>query len=204
MRFEPHWQVTGAMTPRSQDEIRKEPMLFACNFHRAKELGGPITREFLGKLPLADYVIDSKVAMLMPGFWPCIPGWHHDDVPRTRADGQPNYESPEYRARHVMAIVGDASLTEFIAEPVELPPVPIGRTIYQAWDRMLDAMRPRTAFLKDCDVVSFTAGDFHRGSPATKAGWRFFIRATTCTTRPVMNERRTQVQVYLADPSVGW
>lgn len=206
MRFIPSWTVVGKMKARAEHEVRAEPMLFAADRVFAWDHGGPLTREFIGSMlgPDVPWVIDSKVVMLMPGFWPCIPGWHHDDVPRTRSDGQPNYDSPEYSARHAMAIVGDCSLTEFVAEPVDLPPVPVGRTVYQAWDRMLEAMRPATKFLADRDIVCFDAGDFHRGSPATKPGWRWFIRATTDTKRPVMNEVRTQVQVYLSDPSVGW
>jgi hypothetical protein len=103
-----------------------------------------------------------------------------------------------------MAVVGDASLTEFVAETVEVPDIPLGRTVYQVWDRVLEALRPATWRVQDGEVVRFHWNDFHRGMPATKAGWRFFIRATMNTDREWKNERRTQVQVYLDDPSVGW
>ncbi len=203
MRFTPGWRVAGQLAARTQDEIRAEPMVFACDFRHAQEYGGPITREFLGLLALSDWVIDSKTVMLMPGFWPCIPGWHHDDVPRTRRDGQPDYNAGG-PAEHTMAFVGDASRTEFIAATVDVPEIPLGRTVYKAWDRYLEALAPPTAFIEERAVVRFDANDFHRGTAATKSGWRFFIRASRYTTRKPANERRTQVQVYLSDPSEGW
>jgi len=35
-----------------------------------------------------DYIIDVKVHMLMPGQYPCIPGWHLDMVPRDKDNNQ--------------------------------------------------------------------------------------------------------------------
>ena len=83
--------------PYSDDEVKNEPMLFSCNFEYALILGGPLTARFLAALPpeflmAKDLIIDSRVHMLMPGWFPCIPGYHHDDVPRaSRLCGQPNY-----------------------------------------------------------------------------------------------------------------
>lgn len=31
----------------------------------------------------------------MPGMFLAIPGWHHDNVPRTVNNGQPNYKDPQ-------------------------------------------------------------------------------------------------------------
>lgn len=75
--------------------VKNEPMLFSCDLDATRELGGPITRAWLDAIltdaSIGPYIIDTRVHMLMPGFWPCIPGWHHDDVPREREDGQPDY-----------------------------------------------------------------------------------------------------------------
>lgn len=207
LTFQPKWRVIGKLAEHTEEEVRNEPMLLGADRGFAWESGGPITREFIGAAlsPDVPWVIDSKVVMLFPGMWPCIPGWHHDDVPRTRPlDGQPNYNDPANKAEHVMAVVGDCSLTEFVDETVQLPEVPLARKVYQIWDRYLEAMRPGTATVKSCDVVSFTWEALHRGTPATKQGWRFFIRASTSTTRKPRNEVRRQVQVYLKDPSLGW
>src|SRR5580700_1237659 len=100
--------------------VKNEPMLFNCDFDAAWRLGGPITRYFIDAVLRAGgfgspaeapryfdapIIVDTRVHMLMPGWYPCIPGWHHDDVPRTRADGQPDYVTPVYKARHAMAMV---------------------------------------------------------------------------------------------------
>lgn len=92
------------------EQIKNEPMLFSCDCIHARRLGGPITHAFLDSLPtdwlLADdFVVDSRVHMLMPGWFPAIPGYHHDDVPRSREDGQPDYIAPAYRSEHVMMLV---------------------------------------------------------------------------------------------------
>lgn len=104
----------------AQEQVKNEPMLFSCDWRVAQDLGGPLTQAFLARLGESweneGVIIDSRVHMLMPGWFPCIPGWHHDDVPRERSDGQPNYHNPSYRSEHVMALVGGGS-----SVPVETP-----------------------------------------------------------------------------------
>ncbi len=204
MRFEADGKIIGVLPDYDQEAIRNEPMLFSASVDFAKINGGPITNAFLYYIVGDDWIVDSKTVMLMRGMFPCIPGWHHDDVPRTRADGQPNYDTPEYRSEHIASVVGDASLTEYISQAVEVPEIPIGRKIYQAWDRYLEALDPLRQQVSSGDVVSFSWQTFHRGMKATKNGWRFFIRASRNTTRPFKNEIRKQVQVYLDDASLGW
>lgn len=211
--FKPVWVRDGKMSLYSQTQIKKEPMLFSADYKYAKRKGGPITKEFLKHLdPKKEWVIDSRVHMLMPGWYPCIPGWHHDDIPRTRSDGQPNYKQNvqklDYYADHVMTVVGDASLTEFLAEGILLPYIPVGKVFYKEWNEMINKhllkYKDKVAKVNDGDVIRFESYAFHRGMPATKSGWRFFIRASTNTERPVLNEMRTQVQVYMSDLEGGW
>ena len=79
--------------------IKNEPMFFNCDLAYAFKHGGEITKTFIAGLP-EDWisynpVLDSRVHMLMKNWYPCIPGYHHDDVPRSTSTGQPNYLSPE-------------------------------------------------------------------------------------------------------------
>lgn len=70
----------------SNDDIKNEPMFFNCDLDFAWDNGGNITRSFISNLPYdwqdEGIVFDSRVHMLMPGWYPAIPGFHHDDVPR--------------------------------------------------------------------------------------------------------------------------
>src|ERR1700749_4013133 len=66
--------------------LKNEPMFFNSDLNFAYEAGGPATRSFIDALPdgwkAEPAVIDTRVHMLMPGWFPAIPGFHHDDVPR--------------------------------------------------------------------------------------------------------------------------
>lgn len=111
----------------SDKNIKNEPMFFNSDFQFAYENGGEITKAFLNALPdnwkVRDLVFDSRVHMLMPGWYPAIPGWHHDDVPRAPIPtgqhfitaGQPDYDNPRYRSEHIMGLVNaDVCPTQFI------------------------------------------------------------------------------------------
>lgn len=211
-RFVSNFGAAAELPAFSEEQVKNEPMLFACDRESAISLGGPMTRAFLdAMLPewkAADIIVDSRVHMLMPGFWPCIPGWHHDDVPREREDGQPNYINPSYRAEHCMAIVGDASITEFAVGAVFLPDVPIGSVYYRDWNPLVnEAIEAGELFTMHAPVgrlIYFDWQAFHQGVQASKFGWRWFIRASRNTGRKPANEIRQQVQVYLSEPMQGW
>lgn len=204
----------GAHLPQfTQDEIKNEPMLFACDVARAMRLGGPLTDAFVSKLSRAwlldDVIIDSRVHMLMPGWFPCIPGWHHDDVPRDRADGQPNYTNPRYHAEHAMAIVGGGICpTQFALGEHTLPEVPLGEVYYRNWHPIISA-QVATGILQEWSapsnrLVFFDWQSMHQGTRAVAGGWRWFVRASRRTGRQPANELRKQVQVYLEAPMDGW
>ena len=213
--FQSGFDVIDALSAYTQDQVKNEPMLFSADWEFAHAHGGPITRQFLNQLPVdrgvKKYIIDSRVHMLMPGWYPCIPGWHLDDVPRTRPDGQPDHQHPAYKADNIMAIIGDASITEFVHGELKLEDVGMREgAVYGKWNAEIN----RRLASKDCDIhihqvpegmmVHFGYGAFHRGVPATKNGWRFFIRANYNTARTVKNEIRAQTQVYLPVPEAGW
>lgn len=200
----------------SNEEIKNEAMLFNCDIDFAHKNGGPITRAFIDALPidwLQDVVVDSRVHMLMPDWTPCIPGWHHDDVPRSGPLNQPNYEDPHYLSEHLMGLVnGDIAPTQFLCGPVTVPPIMPHTSVYEQWSRNIN--KQLGYVIQDFDVWSAPSGrilqfdwqTFHTGVPATANGWRWFIRVSRKTdrVRNVTNEIRRQAQVYLEFPEKGW
>jgi hypothetical protein len=213
---------SGTLITRSIPEIKNEPMLFNCDFAAANELGGPLTDEFISLLPddwkNIPLVIDSRTHMLMPGWYPCIPGWHHDDVPRTRADGQPNYDEGQLRSEHIMALVGgEICATEFAVGEVDLIVPKLGKTIYEDWDRDVELLVNNGAMTRESvptnRLIHFDDRAFHRGTPAIASGWRWFIRASRYFDKdgnpvdrpnPRTNEIRKQSQVYMPTINAGW
>lgn len=201
----------GQMNEFTTDEIKNEPMLFNCSGTWAYENGGPLTRNFLDNLggDLDKYVVDSRVHMLMPGWYPCIPGWHHDDVPRSLPNGQPNYIDPEYRSKHYIALVGaEVSPTRVAIGKTDLPL--LTENVYANWNDIVEEKIEHGALKEKVfeDRVIYLMDDqtLHTGQKAQKNGWRFFIRASFDTDRvdKVTNEIRRQVQVYLDAPMAGW
>lgn len=202
--------------------VKNEPMLFNCNMLAAEILGGPMTRAFLQRLPKdwqdADLVIDSRVHMLMPGWYPCIPGWHHDDVPRTRKDGQPNYKSGQNRSQHIFTLINaDICPTAFAVGTAKFEEPPLNSVIYEQWHKKVEELIAQGKLEKipmgDRLLVQFDDRTWHTGTKAVKNGWRFFIRASryftadgvpTSRGNPRTNELRRQVQVYMDNPNAGW
>jgi hypothetical protein len=207
-----------------EEVVKNEPMFFSAQPSFALAAGGPITKAFLEAALFDDglatdcvtrydrnFCFDSRVHMLMPGWFPCIPGWHHDDVPRSRGDGQPNYENPEYRSKHILALVnGNICPTEFAVGKAAYPHV--DGVVYKAWhelveqdiaDDVMKRVKVPTNFL-----VHFNDRSFHQGTRAVGRGFRWFGRlsydAGYDQGRPHHNEIRRQVNVYLDMPMEGW
>lgn len=215
-KFFPQWAALPSAEPMgawSDEAIKNEPMLFSCDIAYAGKHGGPLTRGFLDRLASTgigkrdDWIIDSRVHMLKTGWWPCIPGWHIDDFHRG-GDGQPDLASLSADLGHVMAIVGNYSRTEFLDGEVELTDPPAGVVKYGWYNNQIRKL-VAGQFVAPVPVEPgrlywFGGSDFHRGTPATKDGWRWFIRATSGSDRKPVNEIRRQVQVYLAIPDEGW
>jgi hypothetical protein len=213
--FKSEFSICAVPMPTfTDDEIKNEPMFFSSDAHFPRGIWGPITREFLARIhpdiiTRPDFIFDSRSHMLMPGMFPCIPGWHVDDVPRTRPDGQPDHANPEYRSEHIMCLIGDCSVTSFLSGTIELEDVPIGGgTVYKAWD---EEINKRLITYPEAEVscpvgvpVHFNCQSFHRGNPATKNGWRWFGRVSWNTNRKPKNEIRKQVQVYMPVVNQGW
>jgi hypothetical protein len=203
--------------------IEQEPQFFGADLDFATDHGGPITEAFLRLLPQSWFddgaILDSRVHMLMAGWLPCIPGWHLDDIPRTRQDGQPDHANPIYRAEHVLALVGDCSKTRFLVGELQLQDVADGQlgpggvcpetSIYGKWHEDIEFALEMSASLKEESaperrLIQFNDQAFHRGVAATHAGWRWFARVTRGSDRKPLNKIRTQTQVYLPAPNAGW
>ena len=219
-KFNSTIDVIGAMPDFPQDIIKNEPMFFNASPAYAYEHGGPITKTFVCKIAdrfnmfdfWADMVLDTRVHMAMEGFYLCIPGFHHDDVPRNTTSGQPNYYNPDYHSKHIMGLVnGDIAPTQFAVGKCEMPDIEEGEVYYRKWHPIVENLC-ETGELKRYDalgnpIIAFEAHSFHRGQQAIKAGWRWFGRVSydTDRTKSITNEIRNQVQVYIPAPDYrGW
>jgi hypothetical protein len=204
-------------------EIKNEPMFFNCGYEFAIKNGGPITQSFLRSLPdnwkNQPLVFDSRVHMLMPGWYPAIPGFHHDDVPRPpipvgqhfATAGQPDYDNPRYLSEHILGLVNaDICPTEFALGECVMPEVPDGELIYRRWHKEVEQLlnkKQLTRFIApDRTLVHFDWQTFHTGTKAVANGWRWFGRVSRNTERvsTVTNEIRVNAQVYLEFPMEGW
>lgn len=220
------WRLGAVLPIFTQTQVKNEPMFFSASYDYAREHGGPLTQAFLDTIEPAyhDGIIDTRVHMLMPGWYPCIPGWHHDDVPRTRKDGQPDYDNPLY-PQHVMGLIGaDISRTEFALGTHNWKP--IGKVLYaSAAEDVEEAIAPKRGYFDPPyqfykvkwpeptlrrvtapmhQLVYFDCRTWHRGMAATGNGWRWFGRVGINTGKPFANEIRRQVNVYMKDVDAGW
>ena len=204
-------------------EIKNEPMFFNSDFNYAYEKGGPITRSFLDNLPddwkNQPLAFDSRVHMLMPGWFPAIPGWHHDDVPRPEIPtgqhfitaGQPDYDNPRYHSEHILGLLNaDVCPTAFALGECTMPAIPEDELIYRNWHQEVERLIKEGTLTKeltnDGELVYFDWQSFHTGTKAVSNGWRWFGRVTRNSDRvnKTTNEIRVNCQVYLEFPMEGW
>ncbi len=198
----------------TQEEVKNEPMLFSCDLKASLELGGPLTHNFLELIPddiklRPDFIVDSRVHMLMIGWFCAIPGWHNDDIPRDITTGQPNYHNPEYLSQHVMGLVnGEVCPTQFALGDCVLKDVEPGEVYYKVWHPQIEQLvkenRLRSWSAPSNTPIYFDHQTWHTGTRAIASGWRWFIRCSWNTHRKHLNELRRQVQVYLEFPMEGW
>lgn len=216
--------VGSFATHISNDEIKKEPMFFNCDLDFAWAKGGIITRDFIESLPDEwvndeDTVFDSRVHMLMPGWYPAIPGFHHDDVPRPPIPvgqhfitaGQPDYDTPSYHSEHILGLVNaDICPTDFAIGSSYFSQIPDGELIYRQWHKevlqKLSVGALERVVAQDRTLYQFDWQTWHTGTKAVSNGWRWFGRVSRNTDRTsrITNEIRVNAQVYLEFPMEGW
>lgn len=222
--FDSQARAVGSFAGRiSNDKIKNETMFFNCDLAFAFDNGGPITRSFIMNLPddwnNDQVVIDTRIHMLMPGWYPAIPGYHHDDVPRPDIPagqhfltaGQPDYDTPRYLSEHIIGLVNaDVCPTHFATGRATFSEVPEGKTIYKHWHpevlRHIEDGNLKQWEAPDRTLLQFNHATWHTGSKAVKNGWRWFGRVSRNTDRvkKITNEIRVNAQVYLEFPMEGW
>lgn len=205
------------------EDIKNEPMFFNSDFNFAYENGSCITRSFLDSLPddwkNAPLVFDSRVHMLMSEWYPAIPGYHHDDVPRPPIKtgehfitaGQPDYDNPRYLSEHILGIVNaDVCPTNFALGESRFSRIPDGELIYRQWhkevEHKLSSGELYGRLAKDRTLYQFDWQTWHTAQAAIKHGWRWFGRVSRNTDRinTITNEIRVNAQVYMKFPYEGW
>lgn len=227
--FTPNIKTVDHIEPlRSTHDIKNEPMIWSGSARFAASNGGSLTREITNLLLKHEMfrtvqmfapddfkiVIDTRVTMTMKGTYPSIPGWHGDDVPRSRTTGQPVIQSVNPLVQHYMVLLSDqsdaVSTTEFLLTPLELE-VDIAN-VWNSVDAEINSklkeqneynegrpseeqLVPLTGRIPQGEIVRFNQEAIHRASPTETPGWRFFYRASITHRKPA-NEIRNQVQVY--------
>lgn len=213
MKINSQIQIGLKLSKYAESVIKNEIMFFNCTWNYAYQHGGEPTKEFLLSLPSElhndNTIIDSRVHMLMPGWFPCIPGYHHDDVPRDREDKQPEYHNPSYRSKHALILFnGDICPTDFAIGEEEFSDPRNHDIIYKQWHKEvmsnIDNKKLEVIKAPSDTVIFFDDRTWHQGTRSVGNGWRLFIRASWDTNRKPTNEIRRQVQVYMEHPMEGW
>lgn len=221
MIFKSDWRDLCCLPQFTQEEIKHEPMFFGADLEFAYAKGGLITRCFLDALALVhpdkEWIIDSRVHMLKSGWMPCIPGWHVDDFYRPDDFGGQSdlWSQPRDHRIHVMAVNGIDAFPEFLAPYTAFEfrkeDIGEGESVHGAGNRIINAKPHHRRAVESGRMIEFDTHDWHRGVAATRDSWRHFIRASCFaeglnkkTSRPITNEIRNQVQVYLPAYEAGW
>jgi len=193
--------------------IEREPMLFQSNAEFSFNAGGPITKDVLDRLRACTpskvfnkLRIDTRSHMLMPGFFPCIPGYHCDFM-QTTESGKQMMSTHDEDIEHYMFLSGPPS-TEFIKDRN----IVWDKDIF-TWKEVSNEMNSRkleTFKVPTGQLIKFNARELHRGTPheGPPGHWRYFFRATSLPEwhqdyGKFTNKIRHQVQVY-CDLNEGW
>lgn len=156
----------------------------------------------LGPLPTTA-VIDTRVHMLMPEMYPCIPGWHVDGAPRE--NNIPQLHKASDHVTHFIMNAGDCAPTHMLSGVVGFDVE--GDEAYKELDAKVNGWLDGDRGYRKAEsgvIYKLTGRTIHRGSPATKRGWRWFGRISIGDEATPANEIRTQTQVYLSTLNQGW
>ncbi|ANA86232.1 hypothetical protein SEA_LOZINAK_75 [Gordonia phage Lozinak] len=199
----------------SDDQIEGTPNLRRASLSDAILFGGPAVRDLLERAPIVgdrEYVfVDTKVSMLMPGWYPAIPGWHTDGVPRGDNGHPSDYGHPslpkqltQRSPRFHTIIAGNPCLTEFLKGDYELEiEHDQDNVLYSEMTNKVEELagrRTRTLMAPKPQVwASWDWWQIHRAGEANRRGWRLLIRITESDlVRPATRDFiRTQNQVYV-------
>ncbi|QSM87544.1 hypothetical protein I3U44_17090 [Mycobacteroides abscessus subsp. bolletii] len=218
--------------PRAESDhalIEGTPNLRRASMSNAVLYGGPLLRGLLQSAPIVGdhkhIFVDTKVSMLMPGWWPAIPGWHTDGVPRVllggtggmklygpHGDGQPSLSQQNTRSlegycpRYHTLHVGNDCPTVFIDGRMHLPiEHDEDEQMYSEMTRRIDGCTTlRKLVAQEAVWYSWDWWNIHQASQATERGWRLLIRITESDQPPADSDFiRPQNQVYVPR-EFGW
>lgn len=214
--FIPSWGIVNEIPAIMPDDwISSEPMYYQAEPEFVRANGGYLSDTILDfmRLEIPDgynALVDSRVTHTMKGYYPAIPGWHCDNVPRSETYSQPDFSKIDPNCWHYMCNIATSrqvSNTEFLASPVKL-----WYSTDNVWSSIDKAMQdkeinrlckpPKTKFIKPGQIVKFSQTDLHRATPCIEPGWRLFFRVSITKKKPV-NQIRKQVQVYITGDA-GW
>lgn len=214
--------TAGHIEDPSDDVIKSTPALWNCDLDTAIKYGGELTRAALGAMNIRgdrkNVIVDTKTHMLMPGFYPGIPGWHTDGVPRgpernpaAKADPdifaqeEMNDEAPRFH----LLVTGTVCPTLFSNErnlALEVPDQPDPSLYKTISEQMRNGLDARMVTLPST-VYEWDWWQLHTAQAAVSHGWRFLIRVTESNHFEPQTDLakiiRTQQQVYVPE-SFGW
>ncbi|QSM01156.1 hypothetical protein SEA_NANOSMITE_132 [Mycobacterium phage Nanosmite] len=205
--------------------IEATPNLRRASLPNALLFGGPLIRQCLEQAPIVGdrehILVDAKVSMLMPGWWPAIPGWHTDGVPRYSVTDKTvtpaNWGKPSlplqaerhlegYMPRYHTIHVGNDCPTEFLDGLLRLPiDHDEDEEMYAEMTRKINGCSTlRTLKAPEGQWMSWDWWNIHQATQATRRGWRLLIRVTESDMPPVDSDFiRAQNQVYVPK-EFGW
>lgn len=178
--------------------------LFRCPLPLAYDLM-PELQALYDSAPVRDpsqWELDLKIHMLMKDQYPCIPNWHCDNVPRI--GGRVDYSHTSSTAPPMLLWVSDGPETEFLEHMLFLDKEPEGHR------ELAEAIRESGVGVRKITPQTWISMDQrtpHRGTQATKDGWRVFARLThnsITPDRPVLSHHRRHCQVYLDATAFEW
>ena len=199
--------------PSLEEKIEQEAMIYGGSWKWCLNNAGPLTRIIMEKIEtestlssetishaLKGYhpVIDTKSVMLMPGMYPCIPGWHCDGVIRDDKYSQPCLDSIREDVYHYVCCLytegGEGTHFLCCDNTYDLDPE-------RVWQSLSEQVDQHYCSAKSGEIYRFNRSQIHRGPVATTRHWRYFFRLSFYH-MPCANKIRNQVQVYTKD--TGW
>lgn len=178
--------------------------LFRAPLHLAAGLM-PEMANLIDSVPVArpeNYELDIKVHMLMAGQYPCIPNWHTDMVPRPSVT--PRFDLIDVDEEPMLLWISDGPETEFLRNTVWMPQPPRS---HRHISEFIRTDRPLTKLITPNSWYAMDQRTPHRGTQATKSGWRVFARVTPksiAPQRPVHSVIRRHAQVYIDASEFSW
>ncbi|MBB5167115.1 hypothetical protein [Mycobacterium sp. AZCC_0083] len=216
--------VEGPEANVDYELLEATPNLRRASLHNAVLFGGPVVRQALESAPIVGkhkhVFVDTKVSMLMPGWWPAIPGWHTDGVPRYSVNDKSvtpaNWGKPSlplqidrhfdgYRPLYHTLHVGNDCATEFVQGVMRLDiEHDEDEQMYSEMTRKVDEKGFIAYRAPVGQWLTWDWWNIHQATQATERGWRVLLRITESDQPPADEDFiRTQNQVYVPR-EFGW